>query len=359
MTKSLSGLLIFLAVFCVVSTARAQWWGSESLPGNPSYYTYRTRLGYWQYGALERNITTPQRFADRGIIPNWNDGSPIAVDRNLPGGRFAQQGVPNLTYVPQIDYYDKLGYLTDVEYRSGLRQYWPEDQHLLFHEWEQISYEHDRLPANSSAQAASPATVPQESRAATQDQRSRVQTVVIQPRPAKPAAQPKQNYHERIMQGYADRRDAEEERNRRYAAQYAEALAQAGANQSGTTPRTSNPYQVAQPPMSVDPIWFRDQMPQQPMPLQNIMGNPADYKMSSVTYIAPVNPMAEREKRLEYALAGSREISFFSPFQTKFENGTVTVTGIVGSEEQRQTAERILLTQPDVLQVQNLLTVAE
>ena len=114
MTKSFSGLLIFFAVFNVVSVARAQWWGSETLPGNPNYYTYRTRFGNWQYGALERNITTSQRFADRGIIRNWNDGSPIAVDRNLPGGRFAQRGVPNLAYVPQIDYFDKLGYLTDI-----------------------------------------------------------------------------------------------------------------------------------------------------------------------------------------------------------------------------------------------------
>ena len=77
------------------------------------------------------------------------------------------------------------------------------------------------------------------------------------------------------------------------------------------------------------------------------------------TYTIPVHPMAERERQLEYALVQSPVVSFYSSFKAKFEKGTVTVTGIVGSEEQRQEAERILLAQPGVQRVQNLLTVAE
>ena len=361
MTKSISCLLIIFAVFSVVPTLHAQWWGSETLPGNPNYYTYRTRLGNWQYGASVRNITTSPKFADRGIIRNWNNGSPIAVDRNLPGGRFEQRGVPHLVYVPQIDYYDKLGYLTDVEFRSGLRQYWPEDYHLLFHEWEQKTYEPERLPVNS-AQVTSAATISRVTsatsptpRAAVQEPRYPIQTVVIQQLPAKPPqrkeTQSQLTYHERVMQGHVERRAAEEERNRQYA--------QRLADQSTASSQTNSPYQVQQQPMSVDPLWFRDQVPPQTWPLHTATGSQADFGMSGKTYTIPFNPAAEREKRLEYALAASPEITFYSPFQTKFDNGTVTVTGIVGSKDQRLTAERILLIQPDVQLVHNLLTVNE
>lgn len=50
--------------------------------------------GYWQFGGGLRNVATSQRFADRRIIRNWEDGMPIAVDRNIPGGRFSAAGSP-------------------------------------------------------------------------------------------------------------------------------------------------------------------------------------------------------------------------------------------------------------------------
>jgi len=348
MTIWSSRLLILLAVFNVVSIAHAQWWGSESLPGNPNDYTYKTRFGYWQYGALTRNVSTPLKFADHGIIRNWNDGAPIAVDRNLPGGRFAQQGVPNLVYVPRIDYFDKLGYSTDIKFQDGLRQYWPDHQQLLIHEWEQKTYDGpERLPTNASQ--VSQTTVPQQSTTVPrQEPRNRMQTFVIKQVPAQVSTQPaekKLTYHERVMQGHAKRRAAEEERYRQYVQQ--------------------NELQPI--PGFDDPRWFRDLTPPPQQLQQTAVGSPmidvpmgfgqGDYGMS--TYTIPVDPVAEREKQLEYALAGSPEISFYSPFQVKFDSGTVTVTGLVGSEQQRQTAERILLVQPGVKTVHNLLVVAE
>ena len=358
MTKWFSGLLIFFAVFNIVSTAHAQWWGSETLLGNPNYYTYKTRFGYWQYGALTRNVSTPQKFADRGIIRDWNDGAPIAVDRNVQGGRFAQHDVPNLVYVPRIDYYDKFGYLTDIEYKDGLRQYWPENQQLLLHEWEQKTYAPEPLPDNAGASIV---TVSQTSQTVpAQVPQNRVQTFVIKQVPAQvpvKAAEKKLSYHERVMRGHAERRAAEEERYRQYTQQLAE------QNQPGANHRA---HELQSIPGFEDPRWFRDLTPP-PQPLQRIaagsqmiykpMGFGQGYGMS--TYTIPVDPAAEREKQLEYALAGSPEISFYSSFQTKFENGTVTVTGLVGSEQQRQTAERVLLAQPGVKNVQNFLTIAE
>jgi hypothetical protein len=358
MTKVLSGFLVFFTIFNVLATAQAQWWGSESLPGNPNHYTYRTRFGYWQYGALGRNITTSQKFADRGIIRDWNDGTPIAVDRNLPGGRFAQQGVPNFAYVPRIDYFDNLGYLTDVQYQSGLRQYWPDNQQLLIHEWEQKTYEPERLPANAGQVAPTAMASQTPAAAPAKAQPNRVPTYVIKQVPAKPAEK-KLSYHERVMRGHAERRAAEEERIRQYAQQFA------GQNQSV-------PQELHQVPSPTNPLWFRDQTPppRQLRPIatgsQTGYGTGYDqtgYGMSAITYTIPGNPLAERERQLEYALAESPEISFYSPFQAKFagglENGTVTVTGLVGSEQQRQAAERILLAQPGVKNVQNLMTVAE
>ncbi len=368
--KYLAGLLVFASVFCSVSTAKAQWWGSDALPGNPSYYTYRTRFGYWQYGSLERNITTPQPFADRGIIRDWTDGSPIAVDRNVSGGRFAQAGVPGLVYVPQINYYDNLGYLTDIQYQSGLRQYWPEDEHLLIDEWEQITYEPDSLPAASAQRPATPSTAMQNQPvvavARPQESRNRVQTVVVQQVPLKPAPK-KLTYHQRVMQGHAERRAAEEERNRQRAEQLAEQnrqrdeliRRQQSADQFAYSQNATNTqYALPQLPTAADPLWFRDQVPQTPTPLTPLTapGSLPGYGSPPITYTIPADPTAEQEKRLEYALAQSPEVSFFSPFQAKFENGTVTVSGVVGSEQQRQAAERILLAQPGVQRVQNNLT---
>jgi hypothetical protein len=360
MTKLLPGLLVFFTIFNIASMSQAQWWGSESLPGNPNHYTYRTRFGYWQYGALERNIATSQKYADRGIIRDWNDGAPIAVDRNLPGGRFAQQGVPNLVYVPRINYFDNLGYLTDIQYRSGLRQYWPDNQQLLIHEWEQKTYEPEHLPANAG-QVAPTATLSQTPAAAPEKaQQNRVQTYVIKQVPAKPAEK-KLSYHERVMQGHAERRAAEEERMRRYAQQLAE------YQQSAADSRATSPQELQQQPGFVDPLWFRDQTPPprqlRPTATGSQTSYGTSYGMSAITYTIPGNPLVERERQLEYALAGSPEISFYSPFQAKFtgglENGTVTVTGLVGSEQQRLAAERILLAQPGVKNVQNLMTVAD
>ena len=365
MTKWFSGLLIFFVIFNVVSAAHAQWWGSESLPGNPGYYTYKTRFGHWQYGALERNVSTPQKFADRGIIRNWNDGAPIAVDRNLPGGRFAQQGVPNLVYVPGIDYFDRLGYLTDIQYRDGLRQYWPDNQQLLIHEWEQKTYEPERLPANTD-QIASTATVSQTPLSVpAQAPQNRVQTYVVMVPdrvPEKVAAEKKPTYHERVMQGHAERRAAAEERYRRSAQQFAEQNPSAASSRANVG--TPSPNELQPIPGVDDPRWFRDLTPP-PQHLQRIAAGSqmqygaVGYGMSSTTDTLPVHPVAEREKQLEYALAQSPEISFYSAFQAKFENGVVTIVGLVGSETQRQTAERILLAQPGVKNVQNLLAVAE
>ena len=355
MTKLFSSFFILIAVFSSISTAQAQWWGSETLPGNPTYYTYRTRVGYWQYGALARNIATPPKFADRGIIRDWNDGTPIAVDRNLPGGRFAQQGVPNLVFAPRIDYFDNLGYFTDIQYRSGLRQYWPDDKQLLMHEWEQKTYEPEHWPSDTGQVA--PTTISQASAIVPrQESRNRVQTFVVKQVPAKPVEK-KPSYHERVIQGHAERRAAENERNRQYVQQL--------ANQSGISPPTNfpsvvTPYELR--PVPTDPRWFRDLAPLPQQSQRTATGsqvgyNPLGYGMT--TYTIPVDPVAEREKQLEYALAQSPEISFFSPFQAKIENGTATITGLVGSEQQKQAAERILLAQPGVKNVQNLLAVAE
>jgi hypothetical protein len=354
MMKRLTCLFAFLTVVNVVTTTHAQWWGSENLPGNPGYYTYKTRFGHWQYGALERNITTSQKFADRGIIRDWRDGSIIAVDRNVSGSRFAQQGVPNLVYIPQINYFDS-NYLTDTQYKNGLRQYWPEDQQLLNHEWEQITYTPERLPPRAG-EATPQQTAPQNTQVANpQASPNRVQTVVLQQIPVKPAqnTQLKQSYHERVMQRHAERRATEEERNRRRAEQLAEQLAEQNRQRDELMRRSQMPVQ------QVEPLWFRDQIqPAQMQPLTAVGIQPGN-EMSVRTYTIPANPVAEQEKRLEYALAGSPEISFYSPFQAKFENGTVTVTGVVGSEDQRQVAERILLAQPGVQRVQNHLTIAE
>jgi len=364
MTKWFSRILIFFTVVNAVSTIQAQWWGSESLPGIPNSYTYMTRFGYWQYGALERNISTSQKFADRGIIRNWNDGAPIAVDRNLPGGRFAQRGVPNLVYVPRIDYFDKLGYSTDIKFQDGLRQYWPDNQQLLIHEWEQKTYEPEHLHANAGA---STATVTQTSNTVpAQAPQNRVQTFVIKQVPAQVSAKPaekKLTYHERVMQGHAERRAAEEERYRQFAQQLAE---QQGANQPGASPLANSSNELQPIPGFDDPRWFRDLTPPPQQLLRTAVGSPmSDVPMGfgqgdgMSTYTIPVDPVAEREKQLEYALAGSPEITFYSTFQAKFESGTVTVTGLVGSEQQRRTAERILLAQPGVKNVHNLLAVAE
>ena len=344
--RCLSGLLVFFTVFHVISPVHAQWWGSESLPGNPSFSTYKTRFGYWQYGALERNISTPQRFANQGIIRNWNDGSIIAVDRNAPGNRFAQQGTPNLTYIPQVNYFDK-DLLTDINYQSGLRQYWPEDQRLLNHEWEQITYEPQRSPANAVPAVTSPVaagTSPTPAAAPRQEQRNRVQTVVIQQIPATTAqsAKPKLTYHQRIMQGHAERRAAEEERIRQY------------AEQKSLQDELIRHEQV---PDHIPPLWFREQAVSAPVQPPTVMGRLPGYEVPVMTYPIPVNPVAEQEKRLEYVLAYSPDISFYSPFQVKIENGTVRVSGVVGSEEQRQVAEHLLRNQPGVQQVQNNLTI--
>ncbi|MCL2623108.1 MAG: BON domain-containing protein [Planctomycetaceae bacterium] len=348
--RCLSSLLVFFTVFHVTSTASAQWWGSESLPGNPEHYTYKTRFGNWQFGALERNISTPRQYSDRGIIRNWNDGTIIAVDRNVPGNRFAQQGTPNLVYVPQIRYFDTNN-LTDTQFRNGLRQYWPEDQQLLNHEWEQMTYEPARLPVNTAAVSAS-SVVTSVAREAVvvpqQESQNRVSMVVVQQVPAK-TVPPKPTYHQRVMQGHAERRAAEEERNRLYV----QRLAEQNRQQDEWQRRS---LETAEP---VDPLWFRDRIPTERFQSQTAVGKQLGYGMSAVTYTIPTNPVAEQEKRLEYALAGSPEIAFYSPFQARFENGTVTVTGIVGSEEQRLAAERVLLAQPHVRHVQNNLTVAE
>jgi len=284
MTKWFSGLLIFFAVFNIAAVAQAQWWGSDSLPGNPGYYTYRTRFGYWQYGALERNITTPQKFADRGIIRNWNDGSPIAVDRNLPGGRYARREVPHLVYVPRIDYFDNLGYLTDIQYRSGLRQYWPDNGQLLMHEWEQKTYEPDRLPANAGQ--APPTTASQSPPdAPRQEPQNGVQTFVIKQIPVEPAEK-KPSYHERVMQRHAEFRAAEEDRNRQRAQQL--------ANQLEASSRANTMNDIQQVPGMVDPLWFRDLTPP-PQPLQRVAtGSQTGFGMSSITYAVPVNPVAEQ-----------------------------------------------------------------
>jgi len=363
MTKWFSGLLIFFAVFNVASITNAQWWGSETLPGNPNDYTYKTRFGYWQYGALTRNISTPQKFADRGIIRNWNDGVPIAVDRNLPGGRFAQQGVPNLVYVPRIDYFDKhgfytdtnIGYYTDIKYREGLRQYWPDNQQILNHEWEQKTYGPEYLPENADQVTPTANVLQTITTVPAQSPQNRIQTFVIKQvsvQAPEKSEEKKLTYHERVMQGHAERRATDEERYRLFSQQLAE---QSAANQPEASPRAINPYEL-QPD---DPRWFRDLTPQ---PLQPIaVGSPMSFGQGfgMTTYSIPVDPVAEREKQLEYALVQSPEISFYSSFQAKYEDGTVTITGLVGSSQQRQTAERILLTQPGVKNVQNLLAVAE
>lgn len=211
------GILLFVAVCATLSPAQAQWWGSDSLPGNAGNYTYRTRLGYWQFGGELRNIATPQAFADRGIIRNWQDGMPVAVDRNLPGGRFAQPGVPNLVYVPRINYFDDLGYLTDFQFREGLRQYWPEDGRLLIDEWEEITHEPERLPPDTTMTGVSPREFTKNVQppiivvTSPQQKSIKPQAIVIK-RISPERPQKKLTYHQQIMRRHAERRAAEEER---------------------------------------------------------------------------------------------------------------------------------------------------
>ena len=341
--KPWHGILLIFAVCTMHSPAQAQWWGSESLPGNANSYTYRTRFGNWQYGGLTRNIATPQAYADRGIIRNWEDGTIIAVDRNIPGGRFAQPGVPNLVYVPRIDYFDDLGYLTDVRYQEGLRQYWPEDQRLLIDEWEQTAYEPDSLPPNT---ASSGISTPAASKSVQQpvviiaqpQQRQKQQTVLIRQVPTKETPK-KLTYHQQIMQSYAERRAAEEERLQ---------------EQIEQTTQTAQSNKAQQHSAEGESLWFRGHSAQ---PAMSQIG-PA-YEMSASTYVIPANPVLEIEKRLEYSLVQTPEVSFYSPFRVKYNNGTATVIGTVGSQQEKQAAERILLKHPEVQYVINYLSIAE
>ena len=340
------GILLIFAVCTTLSPAQAQWWGSESLPGNANFYTYRTRFGNWQYGGLTRNITTPQAYADRGIIRNWEDGTIIAVDRNISGGRFAQPGVPNLVYVPRIDYFDNLGYLTDVRYQEGLRQYWPEDQRLLIDEWEQTAYEPDRLPLNTansgiSTPAASKSVQRPVVIIAQPQQRQKQQTVLIRQVPTTEAPK-KFTYHQQIMQHHAERRAAEKERLHQLALQIEE------------NTQTAQKNNVPQHSVEGESLWFRGHSAQ---PAMSQIG-PA-YEMSASTYVIPTNPVLEIEKRLEYSLVQTPDVSFYSPFRVKYNNGTATVIGTVGSQQEKQAAERILLKHPEVQYVINYLNIAE
>ena len=340
------GILLIFAVCTTFSPAQAQWWGSESLPGNANFYTYRTRFGNWQYGGLMRNIATPQAYADRGIIRNWEDGTIIAVDRNISGGRFAQQCVPNLVYIPRIDYFDDLGYLTDVRYQEGLRQYWPEDQRLLIDEWEQTAYEPGSLPPNTASSGISTHSVSKNVRQpvviiAQPQQRQKQQTVFIRQVPTTETPK-KLTYHQQIMQHHAERRAAEEERLRQQITQV----------EKNTQTAQNNVQQ--QHSVEGESLWFRGHFAQSAM---SQIG-PA-YEMSASTYVIPTNPVLEIEKRLEYSLVQTPEVSFYSPFRVKYNNGTATVIGTVGSQQEKQAAEHILLKHPEVQYIINYLNIAE
>jgi hypothetical protein len=247
-----------------------------------------------------------------------------------------------------------------------LRQYWPEDQHLLNHEWEQITY--TPVPEQAGSMSARAREVTQQQTAGRQGSPQQVPSVVIQPVVVQPVPavieqpvppKPKWTYHERVMQRFAERRAAEEERNRQNAEMYAAQQVEKQRQRDELIRRS----QMQLFPAQVEPVWIRDDAPPAQMPIypqpMTAVGSPSGYGYSAMTPTIPADPVAELEKRLEYALAGSSEISFYSPFQATLDNGTVTVTGAVGSEEQRQAAERILLTQPGVKKVQNNLNVAE
>ena len=345
------GILLIFAVCTTLSPAQAQWWGTESLPGNSNSYTYRTRFGNWQYGGLTRNIVTPQAYADRGIIRNWEDGTIIAVDRNIPSGRFAQPGVPNLVYIPRIDYFDDLGYLTDIRYQEGLRQYWPEDGHLLIDEWEQVAYEPDRLPPNTVSSGTSAPAVSKNVQqpvviiAPPQQQRQKQQTVIVRQVPTTKAPK-KITYHQQIMQRNAERHAAEEERLQQQIALAEQAELAARQTAQGYVPQQHS--------TEGESLWFRGHSAQ---PIMSQIG-PA-YEMSASIYIIPTNPVLEIEKRLEYSLVQSPEVSFFSPFQVKYNNSTATVIGTVGSQQEKQAAERILLKHPEIKNIINYLSIAE
>ena len=360
--------LLALAIMGMVSPVQAQWWGSDSLPSNSSAYTYRTRLGFWQFGGELRNLATSPRFDDRGIIRSWEGGMPIAVDRNIPGGRFAQQGVPSLVYIPRIDYCDDLGRLTDVRYREGLRQYWPEDQQILSHEWEQIAHEPDRTPPTNAVTSTQP-TQSGVDRSETfvlvtqaQNRHSNVQPIVIKQVTPK-NKQPKLTYHQHIMQAHAERRAAEKERQDHLSQQrfeqqsglirdnrYDSPYVQYQKNEQLGQFANQRQYTQSQQALA-NSEWFRDGRPDQSIAMRQ--------SEASTTYIVPKNPSLEIEKRLEYSLVQSPNISFYSAFRAKFESGTVIISGIVGSEQERQAAERVLMSHPEVQQVQNNLTIVQ
>ncbi|MDR0869712.1 MAG: BON domain-containing protein [Planctomycetaceae bacterium] len=63
------------------------------------------------------------------------------------------------------------------------------------------------------------------------------------------------------------------------------------------------------------------------------------------------------EQRLELALASNPAVQFLSPVRVSYQNGTATVQGVVPSQTQKVAAGSVLLRDPSVKQVNNLITV--
>lgn len=69
------------------------------------------------------------------------------------------------------------------------------------------------------------------------------------------------------------------------------------------------------------------------------------------------NPTASLGEYLELLLLRSPQVNPVSPIQVIFDNGTATVRGIVPTQSHRMEAGRLLLTDPRVKKVNNLLSV--
>ncbi|MCL2349661.1 MAG: BON domain-containing protein [Planctomycetaceae bacterium] len=337
---------VILLAEVIPNFADAQWWGTDALPGNSNMYTYRTRLGTWQYGTDQRNVTTPPRFGDSGIVRDVSDGSIVAVNRNIQGGRFAWEGTPAFTFVPRRGFYDRgYGYWNNgmfFEYRSGVRQFWPETGRILLDDYEQSVYVSDSLPDVQ----VSATSVPETSAVPKQLPRRVPAVVVIQ----------------KNRQAQKTPRDLQAPHDSRIA-----------TDRTAFSPRVHEPTQqmpnadaISQmsprPEMSPQESsqWFRESL--NPPPSGVIFsGDNFNISRRPVTFIIPENvsgnmpgnPNADMERNLEFALVSRPEITFLSPLRIRFDHGTVTVGGMVASEKERQIATEILSRQPGVYHVLN------
>jgi hypothetical protein len=147
---------------------------------------------------------------------------------------------------------------------------------------------------------------------------------------------------------------------------------------------TQNPPVSSEPPLSPEPSPIPPQVP----PRENLFRNPLPPATSTRTstregslsqqvdspqqielpptspfghvttfYVPSQKPNRTTAEQLEIVLIQSFDILPLSPLYVDYAKGTAKVTGLVATEADKLKAEQILLTQPGVKRVENLLKV--